>query len=81
MSQSKAIYNPSGKAGEYSSWACNFHVGCSNGCEYCYLKKGRGKAVLGGDTPMLKKCFRDVTAFEIFSNKLGNVNISFGKAL
>jgi len=36
----KAIYNPSGKAGEYSYWACNFYKGCSNGCTYCYLKKG-----------------------------------------
>lgn len=71
MSQSKAIYNPSGKAGEYSYWACNFHVGCSNGCEYCYLKKGRGKAVLGGDTPTLKKCFRDEKhALEIFEEEL-----------
>ena len=55
----KAIYNPSGKAGEYSYWACNFYVGCSNGCEYCYLKKGRGAAILGGSTPTLKKCFKD----------------------
>lgn len=55
----KAIYNPSGKAGEYSRWACNFYVGCSNGCAYCYLKKGRGKATLGGDCPVLKKCFHD----------------------
>lgn len=53
------MYNPSGKAGEYSRWACNFYVGCSNGCSYCYLKKGRGKAVLGGDSPELKKCFYD----------------------
>jgi DNA repair photolyase len=44
----KAIYNPSGKAGEYSYWACNFFKGCSNGCEYCYLKKGVLKKTLGG---------------------------------
>lgn len=55
----KALYNPAGKAGEYAAWACNFYVGCSNGCEYCYLKKGRGKAILGGDHPVLKKCFRN----------------------
>lgn len=54
----KALYNPAGKAGEYAAWACNFYVGCSNGCEYCYLKKGRGKAILGGNRPVLKKCFR-----------------------
>lgn len=51
----KVIYNPSGKAGEYSYWAANFYVGCSNGCDYCYLKKGRGAKVLGGDIPTLKK--------------------------
>jgi len=71
----KAIYNPSGKAGEYSYWACNFFVGCSNGCSYCYLKKGRGAAVLGGDKPTLKKCFRDkVHALEIFKKEL-NANL------
>lgn len=67
----KAIYNPSGKAGEYSEWACNFYVGCSNGCTYCYLKKGRGAAVLGGDKPTLKKCFRDEDhALEVFEKEL-----------
>ena len=67
----KAIYNPSGKAGEYSYWACNFYVGCSNQCAYCYLRKGIGKATLGGDTPTLKKCFRDEThALEVFEKEL-----------
>lgn len=67
----KAIYNPSGKAGEYSYWACNFYVGCSNGCQYCYLKKGIGKAVLGGDKPTLKKCFRnDQHAIDVFFKEL-----------
>ena len=51
----KVIYNPSGKAGEYSYWAANIFVGCSNGCIYCYLKKGRGAKVLGGNVPTLKK--------------------------
>lgn len=53
----KAIYNPSGKAAEYSAWACNFYVGCSNGCEYCYCKKGILAKVMGQDKPQLKKCF------------------------
>lgn len=66
----KAIYNPKGKAGEYSGWACNFYVGCSNGCEYCYLKKGRGKSVLGGDVPTLKKHFKNEEhALEIFKKE------------
>ena len=55
----KAIYNPSGKAGEYSQWACNFYVGCSNDCDYCYCKKGILAGVMGQDKPQLKKCFRD----------------------
>lgn len=67
----KAIYQPAGKAAEYAQWACNFYVGCSNGCTYCYLKKGRGAAILGGDVPTLKKCFRDEThALEVFEKEL-----------
>jgi DNA repair photolyase len=55
----KAIYNPSGKAGEYSYWACNFYVGCSNGCDYCYCKKGILAGTMGGDKAVLKKCFHN----------------------
>lgn len=72
----KAIYNPSGKAGEYSYWACNFYNGCSCMCTYCFNKKGRGAKILGGDTPMLKKCFKDENdAHDIFRwEVLKNVN-------
>lgn len=67
----KAIYQPAGKAAEYAKWACNFYVGCSNGCEYCYLKKGRGAKILGGDKPTLKKCFKDENdAILIFKKEL-----------
>lgn len=54
----KAIYQPKGKAREYSAWACNFYNGCSNGCQYCYCKRG----VLShawATTPYLKKCFKN----------------------
>lgn len=50
---------PKGKAGEYSKYACNFYKGCSNGCTYCYLKKGVLAHELGGDKPVLKSCFKD----------------------
>ena len=67
----KALYNPAGKAGEYAAWACNFYVGCSNGCKYCYLKKGRGKSILGGDHPVLKKCFKDEKeALKVFEKEV-----------
>jgi len=69
----KAIYNPSDKAGEYSYWACNFYVGCSNGCEYCYCKKGILKAAMGMDTPQLKKCFKDEKhALKVFESELSS---------
>lgn len=67
----KAIYNPSGKAGEYSQWACNFYVGCSNGCEYCYCKKGILAGAMGMDTPQLKKCFKsEEHALQLFESEL-----------
>jgi len=67
----KAIYQPAGKAAEYAKWACNFYAGCSNGCTYCYLKKGRGAKILGGDKPTLKKCFKDEQhAMEVFNKEL-----------
>lgn len=67
----KAIYNPSGKAGEYSYWACNFYVGCSNGCTYCYCKKGILAGAMGQDKPQLKACFKDeANALEIFKKEV-----------
>lgn len=65
----KVIYQPSGKAKEYAEWACNFYVGCSNNCTYCYLKKGIGKAVLGGDKPKLKKGLDENKAMDIFDKE------------
>jgi DNA repair photolyase len=67
----KAIYQPSGKAAEYAGYACNFYVGCSCGCTYCYNKTGRFKKTLGGDAPTLKKCFQNEEhALEIFEKEL-----------
>jgi DNA repair photolyase len=66
----KAIYNPSGKAGEYSYWACNFYTGCSNNCDYCYCKRGVMSSVWS-TTPTLKKCFKDENhALEVFEKEL-----------
>lgn len=66
----KAIYEPSGKAAEYSPWACNFYTGCSNDCDYCYCKRGV-MAHVWDTTPRLKKCFKDEEhALEIFYREL-----------
>lgn len=67
----KALYQPKNKAAEYSKWACNFYVGCSNGCEYCYCKKGILAGTMGMDSPQLKKCFKDeIHALEVFEKEL-----------
>ena len=72
----KAIYNPSGKAGEYSYWACNFYTGCSNGCTYCYLKKGVLAHAMGGEKPKLKACFKNQRhAADVFYKEI-NLNLS-----
>lgn len=34
------IYQPQGAAGEYAKWAINLYHGCSNGCTYCYNRRG-----------------------------------------
>jgi DNA repair photolyase len=66
----KAIYNPSGKAGEYSAWACNFYTGCSNMCNYCYCRRGVMSHVWS-ETPKLKSCFRhELDAINIFEKEV-----------
>ena len=71
MFNGKAIYNPSGKAGEYAQWACNLYVGCSNDCDYCYCKKGVLSSAMGQPKATLKKCFHDENdAFRVFIKEL-----------
>ena len=35
----RVIYEPLGRAREYSPLALNLYTGCSNGCRYCYVPK------------------------------------------
>lgn len=55
----KVIYQPKGKAGEYAKYACNFYVGCSNDCDYCYCKRGVLGHAMGKPQATLKKCFKN----------------------
>lgn len=43
----RLIYQPKGKAREYSPWACNLYNGCSHRCAYCYNRKGNRAWLLG----------------------------------
>lgn len=56
---SKAIYQPKGRAREYSPWACNLYIGCPNNCTYCFNKRGVLGSIMGGPNAVLKKCFKD----------------------
>lgn len=71
----KALYQPKGKAAEYSPWAVNFYTGCSNDCEYCYCKRGVMSHVWD-NKPRLKKCFTTTqNALDVFNMELGkNIN-------
>ncbi len=66
----KALYQPTGKAGEYSAWAVNFFIGCSNNCTYCYCKRGVFSH-FWSTTPRLKKSFKDADqAISIFEKEM-----------
>lgn len=43
------IYQPQGAAGEYAKWAINLYHGCSNGCTYCYNRRGVLSYNFGGE--------------------------------
>lgn len=56
----RVIYCLTGKAREYTIYACSFSVGRPNGCEYCYLERGTSTKVFGIDHLELRKYFKDV---------------------
>lgn len=67
----KAIYQPSGKAAEYSKWACNLYNGCTGRCTYCYNRHGITAKILGADFPTLKKSLINTEkAGQIFTKEL-----------
>lgn len=67
----KAIYKPSGKAAEYSIWACNLYNGCPHSCTYCFNDHNIMAGTLGGNIVFLKKSLVDTeTAFKIFVSEL-----------
>ena len=70
MYKGKAIYTPSGKAGEYSQYAVNFYNGCSGDCSYCYCKK-YPMSQFWSTIPTLKKgLVNEETAIKIFEKEL-----------
>lgn len=71
MINGKAIYTTKGAAWEYGRVGCNFYTGCSNNCEYCYLKRGAPSKLLGGTEVQLKKCFKNEDdAIDVFCKEV-----------
>ena len=61
------IYQPQGAAGEYAKWAINLCHGCSNGCTYCYNRRGVLSHVFGDKpelaAPIIKSRDRQINYF------------------
>ena len=61
------IYQPQGAAGEYAKWAINLYHGCSNGCTYCYNRRGVLSHVFGDKpelaAPIVKSRDRQINYF------------------
>lgn len=52
-------------------YAVNFFNGCSNGCAYCYNKRGVASKVCGAPMPVMKKGYKDVDElWKAFSKEL-----------
>ena len=67
----KTIYQPNGKANEYSRWACNLYNGYPHNCLYCYNNHSLMSATVGGTTVRLKKqLINEATAFKMFQSEL-----------
>jgi hypothetical protein len=61
------ISQPQGAAGEYAKWAINLYHGCSNGCTYCYNRRGVLSHVFGDKpelaAPIIKSRDRQINYF------------------
>lgn len=67
----KAIYNPSGKAREYSYWAFRGYRRCYHGCTYCYLNKGVLAGKLGSGKPEFNSGFKSKEhLLEVFEKEI-----------
>jgi len=72
----KIIRHPDGRAGEYSYIAADAWFGCTNDCEYCYLKTGFWKRLFT-NPPHLKSGIKDNNhAFELFKIDVEKIGLS-----
>jgi len=75
------IYEPKGKAREYSPYALNYFKGCDHGCKYCYVPVMKGKYDSGYDhsnvTCDIKGYEKEIERFANSINRDKQVLLSF----
>ena len=70
------IYEPKGKAREYSPLALNYYKGCDHGCQYCYCKTM--PYIEHGTTVTVRQNFQSKLTTELAKNQIENqVLLSF----
>ena len=73
------IYEPSGRALEYSPLACNLYTGCVHGCKYCYAPQCLHTTVeqFGKAAPRAKALSRLEKSASKFAGDQREINLCF----
>jgi len=66
----KAIYQPKGKAREYSPFALNLYNGCDHRCTYCYVPAIQRKTVKEYSVVAAKKDILEKLTHDLANNKI-----------
>ncbi len=64
------IYEPQGRAREYSPLACNLYMGCTHGCKYCYAPACMHKTPQAWHETARARCENVLKLFEKDCSKL-----------
>lgn len=59
----KTIYEPAGRAREYSALALNVYLGCEHGCKYCYIQDNRDLFIAKYRNGLLEQLKKDIPKY------------------